>query len=70
MQLVEQAGMLQDIHDYDTIKAALEKGDEELIPSQIVYTIFDGDNPIRVWRVYRKMSQQELADSVCISVPY
>ncbi len=48
--------MSQVIHDYDTIKAALEKGDEEFIPSQIVHTLFDGDNPIRVWREYRKMS--------------
>ena len=27
----------EDIHDYDAAKAALETGDEELIPSQLAY---------------------------------
>ncbi|HLA98803.1 MAG TPA: hypothetical protein VJL34_10145, partial [Anaerolineales bacterium] len=47
LQLVEQTEMLQDIRDYDDAKAALGKGDEELIPSQVVYAILDGENPIR-----------------------
>jgi DNA-binding XRE family transcriptional regulator len=68
--LVEQAEMLQDVRDYDAVKAALERGDEELIPSKVVYAILDGDNPIKVWREYRGMSQQELAELVGISVPY
>ncbi len=70
LQLVEQAEMLQDIRDYDAVKAALEQGDEELIPGQVVYAILDGENPIRVWREYRGLSQQELAERVNISVPY
>jgi DNA-binding XRE family transcriptional regulator len=70
LQLVEQAEMLQDIRDYDTLKEALEQGNEELVPSQIVYAILDGDHPIRVWREYRGLSQQELAERVGISVPY
>lgn len=70
LQLLERAEMLQDICDYDTVKEALEQGSEELIPSQIVYAILDGDNPIRVWREYRGLLQQELAERVGISVPY
>lgn len=70
LQLVEQAEMLQDIRDYDAVKAALERGDEELLPSKIVYAILDGENPIKVWRDYRGASQKELAESVGISVPY
>ena len=70
LQLVEQAEMLQDIRDYDEAKAALGKGDEELIPSQVVYAILDGENPIRVWREYRELSQQVLAEKVGISIPY
>jgi DNA-binding XRE family transcriptional regulator len=70
LQLLEKAEMLQDIRDYDTVKEALEQGSEELIPSQIVYAILDGDNPIRVWREYRGLLQQELAERVGISVPY
>lgn len=70
LQLVEQAEMLQDIHDYDSVKAALEKGEEELLPSQVVYAFLEGDHPIRVWREYRGLSQRELAEKTGISVPY
>ena len=70
LQLVEQAEMLQDIRDYDEAKAALDKGDEELIPSQVVYAILDGENPIRVWREYRGMPQHELVEEAGISIPY
>lgn len=70
IQLVEQAEMLQDIRDYDAVKDALESGEEELIPSQIVYAIMDGSNPIKVWREYRGISQQAMAELAGISVPY
>jgi DNA-binding XRE family transcriptional regulator len=62
--------MLQDIQDYDSAKAALARGDDELIPSEVVYAILDGANAIKVWREYRGMSQQEVAESAGISVPY
>ena len=70
LQLVEKAEMLQDIQDYDSAKAALERGDDEMIPSDVVNAILDGANPIKVWREYRGRSQQELAEQVGISVPY
>ena len=70
LQLVEKAEMLQDIQDYDNAKATLEREDGELIPAEVVNAIFEGANPIKVWREYRNMPQQELADQVEISVPY
>ena len=70
LQLVEKAEMLQDIQDYDSAKAALERGDDELIPGEVVDAILDCANPIKVWREYRGMSHQELAEHVGISVPY
>lgn len=70
LELVEKAEMLQDIQDYDSAKAALARGDEELIPSEVVYAILDGENPIKVWREYRGMSQSETAEKAGISVPY
>ena len=70
LQLVENSELLQDIQDYDSAKAALERGDDELIPSEVVYAILDGENPIRVWREYRRMSQRETAEQAGISVPY
>lgn len=70
VQLVEKAEMLQDIQDYDSAKAALERGDEELIPGEVIDAILDGENAIKVWREYRGMSQQAVADNAGISVPY
>jgi DNA-binding XRE family transcriptional regulator len=70
LHLVEQAEMLEDIRDYDAAKAAIERGEEELIPSEVVYAILDGGNPIKVWREFRDMSQQQLAEIAGISKPY
>ena len=66
--LVENAEMLQDIRDYDEAKKAIESG-EELIPSEVTYAILDGENPIKVWREYCALSQQQLVDAASISKP-
>ncbi len=70
LELVEKAEMLQDVQDYDRVKLALERGEEELVPSEIVYSILEGENPIKVWREYRSVSQQNLAQVAEISAPY
>jgi DNA-binding XRE family transcriptional regulator len=70
LQLAEEAEMLQDIRDFDTIKTAIEQGNEELIPSKVTFALLDGENPIKVWREYRGLTQKQLAKLVEISVPY
>jgi DNA-binding XRE family transcriptional regulator len=70
IQLVEKAEMAQDVQDYDSAKAALEHGDDELVPSEVIYAILDGGNPIKIWREYRGMSQHEMAENAGISGPY
>ena len=70
LQLIEQAELLEDIRDFDATSAAIERGDEELIPAEVVNTILDGKNPVKVWRDYRGLTQQQLADTVKISKPY
>jgi len=70
LQLVEKAEMAQDVQDYDSAKAALKHGDDELVPSDVIYAILDGGNPIKIWREYRGMSQHEMAEKIGISVPY
>ena len=69
-QLVEEAEMLQDVRDYDAVKTALERGEEELVPSEVVFAILDGENPIKAWRTYRGLTQPELAQMAGISTPY
>ncbi|MFN8488604.1 MAG: helix-turn-helix transcriptional regulator [Caldilineaceae bacterium] len=68
-KLLEAAEMLADIRAYDAVKASLATG-EELIPSSVVYALLEGENPIRVWRDYRGLTQQQLADKVGIRKPY
>ncbi|MCE7989595.1 MAG: XRE family transcriptional regulator [Caldilinea sp. CFX5] len=61
--------MLEDIRAYDEAKAKLVAG-EEVIPSKVVYALLDDENPIRVWRDYRGLTQQQLAEKAGISKPY
>ena len=39
-------------------------------PSEVVFAIIDGENPIKVWREYRGLTQQQLAGAARISKPY
>jgi DNA-binding XRE family transcriptional regulator len=68
-QLVQDAEMLQDVCDYDEAHKAIAEG-EELVPADVVYAILDGESPIRVWREYRGLSQQKVAEQAGISVSY
>lgn len=70
LQLVEYSEMLQDIRDYDMTKAAIARGEEEIIPSAVAYALLDGESPIKVWREYRGLTQQQLAEAAKISAPY
>jgi DNA-binding XRE family transcriptional regulator len=70
LRLVAEAEMLQDVRDYDATLEAIAQGDEEIIPSEVVYAILEGANPIRVWRQYRGLTQQQLSEAAGISKPY
>jgi DNA-binding XRE family transcriptional regulator len=70
LQLIEQADMLQDLRDYDRIKAEVEIGDEETIPAEVAYALVDGENPVKVWREYRGFTQAQLSSAAGISTPY
>jgi DNA-binding XRE family transcriptional regulator len=70
LTLIEKAEMLDDINDYDRIQSAIIRGEEELITSEIVDAILEGQNPVKVFREYRLLTQHELANKVGISVPY
>ena len=70
LQLVEQADMLQDLRDYDRIKAEVENGDEETIPAEVAYALADGENPVKVLREYRGFTQAQFSSAAGISTPY
>jgi hypothetical protein len=45
LKLIEQAELLEDIRDFDEMSAAIERGEEELIPAEVFNAILDGKIP-------------------------
>jgi len=60
-RLVEAAEAFEDIQAYDEAMRRLASGEDELIPSEVVDRLLDGESPLKVWREYRGYSQNELA---------
>ena len=65
-QLRQDAQMLEDIRAYDAAKSRKE----ESFPGQIADRLVDGENPIRVFREHRGLTQQQLAKTADIARPY
>ena len=55
--------------DAEIARKALER-DEERIPIDVVDRLIERENPIRVWREHRGLSQHELAEKVSINTAY
>lgn len=53
---------LADLQSYDRAKAALGAGGDELIPSDYANRLLDGENPLRVYRDLRGLTQATLAE--------
>ena len=54
--------MQTDLQTYDRTRAALAAGQEELIPAPFANRLLDGENPLRVWRDLRGLTQAALAE--------
>lgn len=68
--LLEKAEMFDDVAAYDRAKAGLARGEDELLPTEMVEAILGGANPIKVWRRFRGLSQVELAERAGMSQAY
>ena len=55
--------------DTELARRALDR-DEERIPVETVDRLLEGENPIRVWRKYRGLTQRTLATRVGINTAY
>ena len=49
---------------------AYREAREECFPESLVDALVNGDHPIKVYRNYRQLTQQELADRIGKSKPY
>lgn len=65
-ELLALAEDAEDIRAADEAKAS----DDELIPAEVVNALMDDENPVKVWRKYRGLSQAELAKLAGVSQAY
>ncbi|QND42894.1 helix-turn-helix transcriptional regulator [Rhizobium leguminosarum bv. viciae] len=67
-RMVEALEDRQDIEAAREIMARLNDGTEELIPSEFVDRMINGENAVKVWREFRGMTADDLAEKAGISV--
>jgi DNA-binding XRE family transcriptional regulator len=65
-RLKHNAEMLDDVRAYDAAKTR----EEEAFPSEVAERLVSGENPIRVFRDYRGLTQEHLAKAAKIARPY
>jgi len=58
---------LEDLRTYDRAMAAIDHGEEELVPGDVVARMLAGERPLRVWREYRGMTQAALAEASSVN---
>lgn len=66
-RLLAAAEDLADLQAYNRAKAALAKGEDELIPAGYANRLLDGENPLRVYRELRGMTQAALAEKAGVN---
>jgi DNA-binding XRE family transcriptional regulator len=69
-RLMDLVADIEDARDIDAFRTALAEGREELVPDSVVERILDGESPLRVWREYRGLTQQALADAAGVGKSY
>ena len=67
LEAVEDAGDAVALREAE---AAVERGESELLPVEIVERLIAGENPVRVWRSYRGMAAHELAKAADLAPSY
>ena len=61
---------LEDIKEATAIRQAIDSGQEETVPAELVDRMLDGESPIKVWREYRGLNQATLAKHSGVSSAY
>lgn len=66
-------GLLEQAEDADAARAydrAKAQADQETVPIAVADALIAGENPIRVWRNYRRMTQDHLATAAGVQRAY
>lgn len=59
-----------DVYAYDEALRRLDAGEDEMIPSEMVDRMLDGESSVRVWREHRGLKAKDLAAKAGISAAY
>lgn len=68
--LLQKAEALDDVAAFDRAVRELEEQQDEVVPASIAHRVVAGENPIKVWREYRGLSQTALAERSGLSQSY
>lgn len=69
-RVCELAEDAEDIRLASKAARELAEGDDEIVPLEVVRELLTGRHPLGVWRNYRGLTQQALADSADVGVSY
>ncbi|MGB5440296.1 MAG: helix-turn-helix transcriptional regulator [Gammaproteobacteria bacterium] len=66
--LLEKAEELDDVTAFDKAMHELQVGQDELVPAEVAKRLVSGkESALKVWREYRRMTQEQLAAQAGIS---
>jgi len=70
-RLLALAEDMEDIQAYDRAMAEIACGEDEVLPAEVAERLLNGEtHPLRIWREYRGMTQQQLAQAAGVGKSY
>jgi DNA-binding XRE family transcriptional regulator len=66
-RLLERLEDLPDALDADRVLERVARGEDELVPADVVDRLLQGEPPLRVWREHRGWTQQQLASAAGVT---
>jgi DNA-binding XRE family transcriptional regulator len=70
-RLLALAEDMEDIRAYDRAMAEIDRGEDEVLPAEVAKRLLSGEaHPLRIWREYRGLTQQQLAQAVGVGKSY
>ena len=66
-RLLAAAEALSDLAAYDAAKARLARGEDEALPAVFADRLLNGENPLRVWREVRGLTQAVLGQAAGVN---
>ena len=70
LELLHKAEELDDVTAFDHATRELAEGRDELVPAEVVDRLLAGENPVKVWREHRRLTQAALAEPAGVSQSY